>query len=444
MPGICDLPFLSDNPCVSFGSPVDKARGLCYNVAEIICKSGTLCAPRKKEIVMSKIYKLGVIGYGNRAHGMFSKSMASYCAMEGHDQCKIVAVTDVRPAEEIRPLLEELGFGDARFYSTPEEMYANEELDGLFICTRCSLHTKMAVLNAKHGIPVLLEKPVATTEEDLALLETIVPEMDNKTVVSFPLRVSPIAIKAKEILDSGVLGTISQVQAINNVPYGRGYYHGWYRDTAETGGLFLQKATHDLDLIQYLLGEPTPVAVCATQSHRIFKGDMPVGLTCDKCEKRATCTESDVNVVTYGGDDTRKARMGWNCCYEENASNHDSASIIVQYEGGLHAVYSQNFVARKGAGRRGVRIIGYNATLEFEFNSKTIDLFYHNEIRHEHIDMSKECATSHGGGDLMMMDFFVKMLGGEKSSTPLSLGILSAKLCLAARKSAEENIFVKI
>jgi hypothetical protein len=36
------------------------------------------------------------------------------------------------------------------------------------------------------------------------------------------------------------------------------------------------------------------------------------------------------------------------------------------------------------------------------------------------------------------------MLGGAKSTTPLSYGILSAKLCLAARRSAEENVFVKI
>lgn len=392
---------------------------------------------------MAKTYNIGVIGYGKRANDMLSKSMANYCKVEGNDKCRIVAVTDVRPAEEIRPLLEAQGFGDARFYSTPEEMYANEKLDGLFICTRCSLHTKMAVINAKHGIPVLLEKPVATTDEDVALLESIVPEMDDKTVVSFPLRVSPIAIKAKEIIDSGILGTISQVQAVNNVPYARGYYHGWYRDTEETGGLFLQKATHDLDLIQYLLNEPKPVMVSATQSHMIFKGDMPFGLTCDKCDKRDTCTESDKNVASYGGKDAN-ARQGWNCCYEENASNHDSASIMVQYEGGLHAVYSQNFVARKGAGRRGVRIIGYNATLEFEFNSKCIDIFYHNEERNEHIDMTEQCGTSHGGGDMMMMDFYVKMLGGEKSRTPLSLGILSAKLCLAARKSAEENVFVKI
>ena len=40
---------------------------------------------------------------------------------------------------------------------------------------------------------------------------------------------------------------------------------------------------------------------------------------------------------------------------------------MVQYADGMHAVYSQNFVARKAAGRRGVRIIGYNATVEFNF-----------------------------------------------------------------------------
>lgn len=391
---------------------------------------------------MKKVYRIGVIGYGKRANDMFRKSMVPYGEIEGNDRCEIVAVTDIRPDEEIRPLLDALGYRDVHFYRTPEDMYENEQLDGVFICTRCSLHTEMAVINAKYGIPVLLEKPVATTEEDLLRLTGILDKMNEKTVVSFPLRVSPIAIKAKEIIDSGILGTVSQVQAINNVPYARGYYHGWYRDTAETGGLFLQKATHDLDLIQYLLGEPTPTMVSAVQSHRIFKGNMPAGLTCDKCDKRDTCTESDKNVATYG--DRYAVREGWNCCYEENASNHDSASILVQYENGMHAVYSQNFVARKEAGRRGVRIIGYNATLEFEFNSKCIDLFYHNENRREHIDMSVQCATSHGGGDMMMMDAYVKMLGGAPSTTPLSLGILSARLCLAARKSAEEQIFVRI
>ena len=389
---------------------------------------------------MSKVYNIGIIGFGSRARGIWEKSIMPYSEVEGNDKCRLAAIVDVRPENELRAELEVCGAPEARIYRTPEEMYENETLDGTIIGTRCSLHTKMALINAKYGIPVLLEKPVATTDEDLALLESIVDKMDDKTVVSFPLRVAPLAIKAKEIIDTGVLGKISQVQGINNVPYARGYYHKWYRDDNETGGLFLQKSTHDLDLIQFILNEPKPVMISATETKNIFVGDMPAGLKCADCEKRAECPESDINVASYGD----RYQIGEYCSFAVDTGNHDSASIIVQYEDGMHAVYSQNFVARKAAGRRGLRIIGYNATLEFEFNSKCIDIFYHNENKNEHIDMTEICQHSHGGGDLKMVDAYVKMLGGAKSTTPLSYGILSANLCLAARRSAEENVFVKI
>ena len=302
------------------------------------------------------------------------------------------------------------------------------------------LHTKMALINAEYGIPVLLEKPVSTTDEDLASLEGILDTMDEKTLISFPLRVAPLAVRAKEIIDTGILGKISQVQGINNVPYARGYYHKWYRDDEETGGLFLQKSTHDLDLIQFILNEPKPVMISATETKNIFLGNMPAGLKCKDCQKRGSCPESDINVATYGD----RYEIGEYCSFAVDTGNHDSASIMVQYADGMHAVYSQNFVARKAAGRRGLRIIGYNATLEFEFNSKCIDIFYHNENKNEHIDMTEECKHSHGGGDLKMIDSYVKMLGGAKSPAPLSYGILSAKLCLAARKSAKENVFVNL
>jgi predicted dehydrogenase len=351
-----------------------------------------------------------------------------------------VAIVDVRPEEELRAELEVCSATDARIYRDPEEMYENEKLDGVIIGTRCSLHTKMALINARYGIPVLLEKPVSTTDEDLTALEGILDTMDEKTLISFPLRVAPLAIRAKEIIDTGVLGKISQVQGINNVPYARGYYHKWYRDDKETGGLFLQKSTHDLDLIQFILNEPRPVMISATETKNIFVGDMPAGLKCADCEKRAECPESDINVASYGD----RYQNGEYCSFAVDTGNHDSASVIVKYADGMHAVYTQNFVARKAAGRRGLRIIGYNATLEFEFNSNCIDIFYHNENKNEHIDMTDLCKHSHGGGDLKMIDSYVKMLGGARSPAPLSYGILSAKLCLAARRSAEENVFVKI
>lgn len=389
---------------------------------------------------MSKTYNIGIIGFGSRARGIWEKSILPYSETEGNDKCRLVAIVDVRPEEELRAELEVCGATDARIYRDPVEMYEKERLDGTIIGTRCSLHTKMALINARYGIPVLLEKPVSTTDEDLVALEGILDTMNEKTLISFPLRVAPLAVRAKEIIDTGILGKISQVQAINNVPYARGYYHGWYRDENETGGLFLQKSTHDLDLIQFILGEPKPFMISATESKLIFKGDMPAGLKCKDCERRESCPESDINVATYGD----RYAVRDNCCFAVDTGNHDSASIIVQYEGGLHAVYSQNFVARKAAGRRGLRIIGYNATLEFEFNSKCIDIFYHNENKTEHIDMTDLCQHSHGGGDRRMVDAYVKMLGGERSPAPLSYGILSAKLCLAAKKSARDNVFVRI
>ena len=391
---------------------------------------------------MKKIYNMGIIGFGSRARAMWRQSFKPYGEIEGNNGFRLVAVTDVRPEAGIREDLTrlEIEAADVNLYTDPVKMFESEKLDGVIIGTRCSLHTDMAMLAAKYGVPMLLEKPVCTTEEDLRRLESIVDTMDQKTVVSFPLRMTPIAIQAREVVQSGILGTISQVQAINNAPYGRGYFHSWYRDDHETGGLFLQKATHDLDLIQFLLGEPRPVMVGATESKMVFRGDMPAGLRCGECEKEDTCPESAKNVRTYG--DKYGAHDG--CCFAVDTGNHDSGSVFIRYDTGLHAVYSQNFVARKGSGRRGVRIIGYNATLEFEFNTQTLDIFYHNENKNEHYTTENTNSGSHFGGDMLMIDGFAKMLAGAPSITPLSLGITSARLCLAARRSAETDVFVKL
>lgn len=389
---------------------------------------------------MKKIHNIGIIGFGSRARALWSQSFSTHGDIEGNDAFRLVAITDIMPDEELDKHLSRLNLTEVNRYRDPTEMFENEKLDGVIIATRCSLHTEMAILAARYGVPMLLEKPVCTTEEDLARLCEIADKMDHKTVISFPLRNTPIAIRAREILKSGVLGTISQVQAINNAPYGRGYFHSWYRDDKETGGLFLQKATHDLDLIQYLLGEPHPVMVGATESKMVFRGDMPAGTTCKTCEKRETCPESDINVLSYGD----KYGTTDGCCFAVDTGNHDSGSVFIRYDTGLHAVYSQNFVARKGSGRRGVRIIGYNATLEFEFNAQTIDVFYHNENKHEHFTTEHTNSSSHFGGDRLMVEGFAGVLRGEPSPAPLSLGITSARLCLAARRSAETDVFVKL
>lgn len=373
--------------------------------------------------------KIGVIGYGNRI-----KRITDLLVESG--EVELASIMDIDEVD-IKEKLGEEKFKNVKFYTDAEEMLKNEKLDGVCIGTRCNLHTKYALLVAKYNIPMFLEKPVCISYDELNQLKTL-SHMNDKTVVSFPLRLSDLLTHVKSMVDSGKLGEITQVQAYNNVFYGRGYYHKWYRDDSLTGGLFLQKATHDLDYINYLLGDIKPVEVCAMESKQIYKGNKPAGLKCKDCDERDTCPESDINVEKLNDG----MPIGEFCCFATDVGNQDSGSVIVKYDNGLHVVYTQNFVARKGAGKRGARLIGYNATLEFDWKKPTITVYKHFENITETITFGE--TDGHGGGDELLRDDFISVMKGGKSHAPLSEGILSAEMCLAAKKSAEEHKFVEI
>lgn len=373
---------------------------------------------------------IGIIGYGGRMNTVASEILKT-------GKAKITAITDI----DIEAVKKNYNLDDSvRYYTDAEEMIKNEQLDGLAIGTRCDSHTEYTLLAAKYNLPLFLEKPVCTSYEDLAKLKAIPKEYGEKVVVSFPLRLSQTVLYVKEIIDSGRLGKIEHVQAYNNVPYARGYYHKWYRDESITGGLFLQKATHDLDYICYLLGDLKPVRVCAMKSKQIFKGDKPAGLLCENCAEARECPESPENV--------RKNNDGYiigkYCCFATDTGNEDSGSAIVEFDSGMHAVYSQDFITRNGAGKRGARLIGYKGTVEFDWFSDEVTVYHHLENATERHTLAK-CSEGHFGGDAKLVKSFIDvMLGEAKSVSTLRDGILSAELCLGAKKSSEEHIFVDI
>jgi predicted dehydrogenase len=307
--------------------------------------------------------KIGVIGYGTRIR-MFVDHL-----MKVNPECHLVAITDPLQ-EEIKGKMGDEA-KDVQFFLTPEEMMDRVELDGILIGTRCNLHTEMALKVLSRGIPLFLEKPVATTYSDLIRLKKGFEATKTPVVVSFPLRNTPLLQFVKEIVDSGKLGTIEHVQAVNNVTYGGVYYHNWYRDETITGGLFLQKATHDFDYINYLIGLKAET-ICAMKSKQIFKGNKPAGLTCEKCDERHICPES---TIVNG--------LGAYCCFGVDTGNEDSGSAIIQYESGMHAVYTQNFFVRNKAGKRGARLLGYKGTLEFDWYTSEVKVYMHHVPRVE-------------------------------------------------------------
>lgn len=379
--------------------------------------------------------KIGIIGLGGRIQSLIINEFPHF------PQLQVVAVADA-DLEGAKKRAQEVKFLDVdkiNFYEKGEEMLENEELDGVFVGTRCNLHKQYAVEVLKKNIPLFLEKPVVITLEDYEELKKAVDASDGVGMTSFPLRLTDILQKVKEIYDSGALGTLSQVQAYNNVNYGRVYYKYWYRDETFTGGLFLQKATHDLDYINYVLGKQ-PVEICAMESKMVYKGDKPANLKCKDCPEYETCYESTKVIEEQAND----APYGEYCSYGEDVGNHDSATIMMRYEDGLHAVYTQNFVARKEAGRRGMRMIGQKATIEFDWNTDEILFFPHDSSKIERIKVRPKKGGGHGGGDHILIRDFAAILDGDTSRSSLYEGLQSAYLCLKAKESAEKHQFITL
>lgn len=381
------------------------------------------------------MYTIGVIGLGNRIETLLDR-LLRYLGDEG----RLAAVMDTRDKEwlcQAHPLVADAVSG-ARFYESAEEMLEKESLDGVLIGTRCSTHTHYACMVMDRGIPLFLEKPVCTTMEDWNRLQAYEAAHNDNVLVSFPLRMTPIVRRVKELVDTGAIGQVQHVQAINDVPYGGVYYHSWYRDESITGGLFLQKATHDFDYINYVIGHQ-PTEVAAMGSKQIFKGDKPAGLKCRDCAEYFTCSDSPYVLEHYCDDSAR----GQQCCFAVDTGNHDSASCLVRYDTGMHVVYSQNFFARKHAQKRGAIFLGYEGTVEFDFYTLRIRLHPHHSSRTDEIQFD-DLKEDHFGGDKALVRGFIDMMKGGHSIAPLHEGLLSALMCLKATESEKTKQFVPI
>ncbi len=375
--------------------------------------------------------KIGFIGYGLRSGTM----MNAFRNLE----CDIAVAGIVDPNQE---KVKEKMKGDPLFDGTvlldSTEELLKMELDGIFIGTRCSMHTDLACKVLSTDIPLFLEKPVCINIEQYEKLRNASLGKEDRVVVSFPLRYSSITGEMKRIVDSGILGKLTMVQAINNVPYGSVYYHSWYRDTNETGGLFLQKATHDIDYINYLIDDK-PSEVCATKSKLYYKGNKPAGLHCTDCSEYRTCIESSYVVSKL----LKEEVTGDACCFAVDTGNEDLASAIFTTESGLIISYNQNFIVKKGAQRRGCRLIGTKGSAEFDF--------YTAEIRVDHYQAPQTDLSrfnyppgAHFGGDEELALDFMNVMNGKKAKANLKDGLISAACCLAARQSSEDKQFVKI
>ncbi|MCE5257716.1 MAG: Gfo/Idh/MocA family oxidoreductase [Chloroflexi bacterium] len=378
---------------------------------------------------------VGIIGYGGRVSSM-AKALGMYSI-----PYRVAAITDPR-AEEIRASNDPF-LADTAYYANADEMLAAGGLDGVMVGTRCFMHTDMACKVAQYKLPLFLEKPVAITFEQIKKLNDAFKDYPAPTVVSFPLRLTVHVQTIKQMIEADAIGTVEHVVGFNDVPYGDVYFYNWYRNYEQVGGLFLQKATHDLDYIAYVLGQK-PRQLCAMHSRRVYGGDKPHNLRCIDCDDFETCPESPFNLFRqrFQGEqvDMHSDRL---CLYSKEIRNEDIDNVIIEYENGAQTSYSQNVFARNAAGRRGARFYGYKGTIFFDWYENVIKVFKHQSPAVETISFTGDMP--HFGGDReLCYDFLMAMRDGTSSRSPIEAGIQSALTCLWARESAETRRYCDV
>ncbi|MEM9752268.1 MAG: Gfo/Idh/MocA family oxidoreductase [Planctomycetota bacterium] len=373
--------------------------------------------------------RLGVIGAGTRATHLAATAVKQDPAV------RLAAVVDPdRVGAETRLAEAGVPTESAAWFDHVRALYDEAvALDGVLIGTRCDIHTQVAMDVAALGLPVFMEKPVGITRDQLEGLRIAFAGRDEQVVVSFPLRLSPLFEKTRDLVRRGRLGKINQITAVNFVPYGGVYFGQWYRDSATTGGMWLQKATHDFDyLCELAMAEP--VGVMAMDTQRIYGGDMPDDLMCSACDLASSCPESPRNIALRD-DDGGMGKEDHLCAFSKSIKHHDAGSAMIMFENGVHASYSQNFVSRRSAFSRGARVTGYEATLEFDWADESITITEHHGSAVEHIKVAAG-SEHHGGDDHLIRNFLEVIRGDDVSRAPLRLGLRSAELCLAACDSA--------
>ncbi|AJY76817.1 hypothetical protein VN24_22440 [Paenibacillus beijingensis] len=96
-----------------------------------------------------------------------------------------------------------------RGYQDDEEMLKHENLDFVSVCVPAAAHREVVEKAATYGVHILCEKPLAVTREDAAAMIAACQEAGVKLFYGASYRYLPAIMKAKEMIDKGMLGNIS-------------------------------------------------------------------------------------------------------------------------------------------------------------------------------------------------------------------------------------------
>ncbi|RNB80219.1 gfo/Idh/MocA family oxidoreductase [Brevibacillus fluminis] len=166
-------------------------------------------------------------------------------AFQKHPLCEVVAICDMNEsrAREIQAT-----YGITEVYTSQAEMHQMCPLDGVVIATPDQFHRDPAVLAAAAGVPILLEKPIATIIEDAEAIIQAATTANVKLMLGMTLRYIPEYVHIQQQFQKGDLGLPINAYSRRAVRKSEGYRINGRCSVNEYLGV------HDIDFLLSIFG----------------------------------------------------------------------------------------------------------------------------------------------------------------------------------------------
>jgi predicted dehydrogenase len=201
--------------------------------------------------------RIGIVGAGSmgNAHAPAWNRLS-------HLGAELVGVT-ARHQDTAKALSNHYGI---RLYDSYEALLA--DVDIVDICTPTNLHREMTVQAAQAGKHIFCEKPIALTLEDGRTMIDACERAGARLFVGQVVRFFPQYVAAKQVVESGQIGTVAVIRLTRAGFQPRKSLDNWFMDESRSGGMILDLMIHDYDYARWVAGNVKRVYARSVRSRQ--------------------------------------------------------------------------------------------------------------------------------------------------------------------------------
>ncbi|HEY9294685.1 MAG TPA: Gfo/Idh/MocA family oxidoreductase [Microlunatus sp.] len=209
---------------------------------------------------MSDVLNVGIVGLGRSGWNIHAAGLAGLPELY-----RIAAVADPDPERRAEA---EQKFGCAA-YEQPAELFADPEIDLVTVANPSHAHVATALAALAAGKHVVIEKPVASSTEEVDQLLDAAAEHDRLVTAFQNQRLDPSFLVVRDLIDSGRIG---EPLLIRRTTHRYSRRDDWQTLRRLGGGELPNTALHFLDQLMTLVPD-VPLQIFADLRHTISAGD---------------------------------------------------------------------------------------------------------------------------------------------------------------------------